>query len=279
MPDDPIVEELTPPAEPAEGDPNAGLADVVKTQGEQIAQVTESIGTLSSAINQALQTPVEEPKAAPAPEPPAPSTEEDLQKLTSDPRGMIREEAERVAKEAVGEARGELEPQQQVLVDNAHEVIMQGEQQRIDGIYGPGTFDEVIRPQIEGYFAQVRQQQPMSLASKTYVEANVRLIADKQRDVLNQREADWKTSEEARVVQERQDFVNSLPQGNFRKVTPAGDSLDDEGKAFLQRTAAGGGGRVDEKEFAAIHNSEQNSLLDYLKATGQEDRITEYFGE
>ncbi len=251
----------TPPA------PAAG-ADTAALQA-QVAEMAKHIQTLTTNLNEAINTPAPEP--APAKPAPASKGEVDayLDRLASQPRETISEEAKQAAMAVVKEAVG---PTLSRIFDFGGSLVMEREQARVDEEFGTGTFQELYAPALQRDLANLKRVNPEATANQETVRALVDRITGQQFSSLaTRKEAAVKARNEARQKQ-AEELVSHIPQGGVRlrgRVgTGGGLELPAEFDQFSREIAAATGEPIDRETFAKLYHA-GNTIDDFLKATGQ----------
>jgi hypothetical protein len=151
-PEDPIFD--TPPttdppaATPAPDKGNgaaapAPAADTVALQAE-LGETKAALSQLTAAVQQILRDGM---PTRQDPGPPEPLTaDQTMADLAADPAGTIRRLAGEELTKKVGE---ELNPERQLLINTAHQMLVTTQQDAVDGQFGEGTWKEVILPEIQ----------------------------------------------------------------------------------------------------------------------------------
>lgn len=201
--------------------------------------------------------------AAPA----APTTKEaKLEAFVADPDAYEAALADRIRQQVMAEVQPLIAGPTRVV----QESILAAEQQRIDNSYGPGTFNEVIRPHLESSFARVDpkvQADPNALrmaVSALVGSASLQQTLDQRRD------AHRKAAAEA--AKKRQGPPNFL--GTNRSVGDAGDrtAITPEDRIVLDSLARAGYS-MSEGNLRAVRSvpkgaSFEDQLAAYERASG-----------
>ena len=243
----------------------------VQALNDQNTQLAEKVETLTSSLREAttaLQSQAfpQQQQVAHTPQPPA-DPDELIRRFANDPQSVVAEISNSEIDQRMSNT---LAPMMTTIIDSAHNSVVGGERARLDAEFGPGTFDEVIMPELANDFRRLSETNQTALASSETVRALVDRVQGQHRVLLNDREKAYKESadkgEQAIVTR----VVNSLPPSALPRPK-AGDAPTEEMKTFMGEVKSATGESVNEKAFIALHNA-GSSLEDYLAATVTEEK-------
>lgn len=255
--DDPILPEST--AAPA-----APPVQTSQTSDVRLDRLEQAMVNLAQTVESAAQRLTSAPAAAPPR-----TSEEFLNDLTTDPQGVIQRVAADTFRRAAQET---LNPAVLRVLDTAKTQILASEQMRVDSEFGPGTFDEVIRPHLETELEQLRGMNPQAVADPNTVRALVdRRFGGENFDKLANRRMAYQ-----RAV-ERGSY--GMPGGGVPRLRGAKlgeDELPPDVEQFLRDTDKMTGTETDRKLFTKLFNTgrdvgpgrHRTTVLEYAKAIG-----------
>ncbi len=273
---DPGTDTTTDPAKPVTtaDKPSAPQGDSrLDALQSQMSEMARSVQSLTSSLAAAMEAPdpTPQPSAKPAP---ASKSEVDafLDRLASQPRETIAEQAKEVAASVVREAMG---PTLSRIFDFGGSLVLEQESSRVDGEFGAGTFQEIYAPQIQKDLANLRKVNPEAMANRETVRALVDRVTGQQFTALADRKGTHVKKQADRRAQELDEIVSHIPQGGkgglrLRGRGPAGTDLPDDFDSFAREISAQTGEPMDRDTFAKLYAA-GNTIDDYLKAVGEKE--------
>lgn len=273
MPDDPLFgvppEPGTPPngsgapapapvAPPAPAiDPQ--LTQTLETQQRQIDSLTTSVTDLAQTIRDGMNTPVPQAEV-----PPDPS--DDLSRLSSDPRGLIREEAARVGAQVLQASQAN----DAQSLETMHSMLLDGQERAFVEEFGQEAWDQYVKPGLTQNYGQLRENAqkagvlPTSLANRETMQALVDRLKGANWTTLQSSASEHAKTKEETVKQQREELVRGLPVAGLARE-PGSRDVRHPGMDEFSSHLAKGGQAVDEKELQA-HVGGDGSLSDFLAA-------------
>lgn len=280
---DPILEgEAQPQAANTNVSADGAAAEAAPVKAEIPAWGTElqqSMRELTEVVRSAAQAVSRMPAPAPAPEEP---TDKFLERLASDPKGVIREVAR--GELAVG-GEATAAPAMRTMFEAASKQLLATHRAEIDTRFGGGTYDELFKPQLEKDLAQLLANNPQVAAQPDTVQMLVdRLYGGANFAALRERERNMETARQRGIVP-----GSVVPGGGVPRLRQfTGDELPDDVEVFIRNVERSTGEKVDRKAYAKLYYTGQESgpgrhrtnLADYLQATGADaDTKRKYLGD
>lgn len=167
---------------------------------------------------------------------PTPTQSDLTQQLLSEPEKAITSVVEKIMQAQLG-------PYLATQVNDTFEGIVEKHQARIDSQYGEGTFDELIRPELDAIVAKTPNQ--AAKASKEYIATVIRGVVGHE-NILPQLQDKRSAKAEADKKREADmDAPTGMLDGGRRRTQKPGLSADDQ--AYLANYEENTGKGVDRK--------------------------------
>lgn len=270
-----------PPNKPAEAkDDGQWRADIEKVVGTLGGQVQQLVGTLNTLASQP-------PPAAPAPPPPKVDPNDRLNELAADPdqfvKTLTREQVEQYVTDNVN-------PAVMSSLEAANQIIIAQRAAQDDAKFGPGTFQELFREQLDKDMAQLRQANPRALADPAVINNLVDRLYGPNFTKLQERLQETQKTMAQQREEGIREIVSHIPSGGIPRLrAPSGDDpgeLPDDVKSFINDVDSKTGGRTDQKTFTKLYHSgvesgpgrHRTSIQDYLDATAADPEVKKQYG-
>lgn len=245
---------------------------------DRMDRLEAAMGELTNTVRDAAIRLTQAPAA-----PPPQSTADFLDRLATDPQGVIEQVAAEQFRKSANET---LNPAVLQVLETSSQQQLSGHRSRIDDEFGEGTFDEVFRPQLDKDLGQLRLANPRAMADPGTLEALVnRLYGGDNFPVLLERRKGLEASARARGQS------HLLPRGGIPRLR-AGQNPNEEVppdvETFLREVERSTGEQIDRKHYAKVYHTgvetgpgrHRTTVVDYLKAVGADpDTLKMYGGE
>lgn len=255
----PAVEPGQEPNEPANDDSRfQALAEQIDLTNKAVAgMATQLSNVFTDAANQPAPTPdpVIEPTVPP-------NTDEFLNDLAQRGSVVVDERVSAGIKEVTDR---QFAPVMSTMIETTHDSLLQSQRDVVDEAWGPGTFDEVIMPELSKEITQLRTLNFRSLADKTAIKALVDRHIGLNYRTLKERDSKYVEEKETVAKKEHEDLVSSLPTGGAPRISLREGEIDEDTNMFFKELHAATGDKVDVKKFEGMRGV--SSLSDYIKLT------------
>ncbi len=214
---------------------------------------------MGRTFSEAAATPEPTPPVEPTPEP---TTDEFLNDLAARGAAPVDERIQAKINEA---AQNLIAPIMTTMVETTHAGLLQTQKATVDSEWGPGTFDEVIMPDLAKELTQLRQLNFRALADTASIKALVDRHIGINYKTLKTRDTEYTEAKTKEAQQVRDDLITSLPTGGQPRISLREGEVDQDTQLFFKELHAATGETVDTKKFDSMRKVD--SLADYLKLT------------
>ena len=233
----------------------------------EIANTNQAVAGMADQLGQAFTKVSEEPTTV---EPPRPVVDPTVPQTTDDFLNDLASRGATVVDERVTEgvkeiAAREFAPVMTTMIETAHEGLVAAKQAEVDSTWGPGTWAEIIKPELDKELTQLRGMNFQALADKNAIKALVDRHIGINYASLKERDGKF-TEEQAEVAKKtRDDLISSLPTGGAPRISLREGEVDADTQLFFKELYEATGQKTDVKKFEGMRDV--SSLDDYLKLT------------
>ncbi len=237
------------------------LAKEIANTNQAVASMADRLGEVfTDAGNQPDPTPV--PVAPAAPTPQEQTTDDFLNDLTARGAAVVDERINEGIRKV---SDAQFAPVMATMIETAHDGLIASKQNDVDSIWGPGTWNDVIKPELDKELTQLRTLNFQALADKNAIKALVDRHIGINYAALKERDSTYTEEQAAVAKKSRDDLISSLPTGGAPRISLREGEVDGDTQTFFKELFEATGNKIDVKKFEGMRDV--STLKDYLELT------------